>query len=170
MQFRFGPVIARAERRLAIALPVAAATPTSAPPPPASFARLLARRAAFMARLRRTEAILFRGAGIVVLVRDGMLGDGVIGEGLLHVLTRFAAAPPAATAAAAPSPSRTFAIGFDGHFIVRSREFRFFGLFAGFSDPFVDFLGRRRDQLRLLGGKVARGLRRVHLFAAIDHI
>jgi hypothetical protein len=67
------------------------------------------------------------------------------------------------TAAAAPSPApATTAFGARLAF-----HFRRFGLdFLEFF--FFNFLNRR--ELWLLGSKIARGFRRVHLLAAVDHI
>jgi hypothetical protein len=170
MQFRFRPVVARPERRLAIALPVTAAAAPAAASATSPFAGFtFAKRTAFATLLRLAKAVLFSRAGIVILVRDCMLGDSVTGEGLLRSFARLTVAATAATPASPPTPPTAFASGFGRRFAVSPREFRFFGLFARFSDFFIDLLDRR-DQLRLLSGEIAGGFRRVHLFATIDHI
>lgn len=60
LQFRFRAAIAARERRLSVALPVAATAAAAAPPATPPFAGLsFAERTAFLARLRLTESLFF---------------------------------------------------------------------------------------------------------------
>ena len=107
----------------------------------------------------------------MVLVRDGMLGDGVVRE-CLRIATRLAAA----ATSAAPAPAPAFAAVFTFPAFARGyalrlgcREFGTVFLFIPCDEVLFGFVCRDRD-LRLLGGEIARRLRGVHLFAAIDHV
>src|SRR5262245_38624196 len=71
-------VFAGAECRLAIALPVAAAAPSSASTPATPFARLAL--GSFLTRLRMRQAFFFGRAGVMILMLDRVLGSGVMRE------------------------------------------------------------------------------------------
>lgn len=121
------------------------------------------------------EAVFFGRSAVMVFMRDGVFGHRVRREALcvLYVFTRFAAAAAAAATAPTPTPTAAFAFATFA-FAAIDRLFGFDGDF-GFLEMFVDlyrFLRQFFDgrQLRLLGGEVACGFRRVYLFAAVDHI
>src|SRR5512144_991837 len=107
----------------------------------------------------------------MVLVRDGMLGDGIVRK-CLRIATRLAAAPTPA----APAPAPAFAAAFTFPAFAMGlalrlgcREFGAGLLFIRCDEVLFGFVCRDRD-LRLLGGEIARCLGGVHLFAAIDHV
>src|SRR5690349_9437658 len=108
----------------------------------------------------------------MVLGCDGVLGDGVVRE-CLRVATGVAT--PSSSAASAPTPAfaaaftfSAFAMGLAVRLGCRRFGIFFFPLVCR-DDGLVLFVCRRRN-LRLLGGKIARRFRCVHLFAAIDHV
>jgi hypothetical protein len=101
----------------------------------------------------------------VIVVYNGMLSHGLLRDLLdLAWLTATTAA-----AAAAPSPASSAALAFNAFDAVLAFHFlygRLIGVsFHGFFFNFGD-----GGELRLLRGKIARGFRRVHLLAAVDHI
>ena len=86
MQFRFRPVVARPEWRLAIALPVTAPATPAASSSSSSLARLTFADRTTFAALRLAEAVFF---SVVILLRDCRLGYGVVCDGLLRSFARF---------------------------------------------------------------------------------
>src|SRR6185295_5839403 len=116
----------------------------------------------------------------MVFMRDGVFGHRVLCEALcvLNVFTWLAATAAASATASTSPPTAAFAFatfafaalafaaidslfGFDG-------DFGFLEMFVDLNRFLLHLFDRR--QLRLLGGEVACGFRRVHLFAAVDHI
>ena len=191
--FRLRAAMLGLERRFAAvaALPVAASAAAAAPAPSADFA-FGSHRSTALTRLLLVETG-FRGrAGVVILVRDGMLGHRVAGElrGAVARFTRLAAA-----AASTPAPStaafalavaaRRFAAG------VGLREIRrldFFDDFAltlslgsglgldirlgtgrGVEHVFIRLDRRGHWRLRRRRQNLG-GFHRVHLLAAIDDV
>ena len=174
---RLGPIFGRAQWRLAIALPVAAATTAAAPPATPSFAQLALILCTFLTRLRLAEAVFFLGRStVMVFVCDRVFWRRLVREILpvLHVVTRLAAATPATAAASSPAPAAAFAFAalhaFDAllYLCFGYAKLGFLEMLVDFDHFVLDFLDWR--QLRLLGGEVTRGFRRVHLFTAVDHI
>ena len=118
-----------------------------------------------MTRLRLTGALFFgRACVVVVPVRNGVLGNGVACEGL-RGLARFSAA---ASAAAPPAPAPPSPLGPCLSLHLGRGKILLLGMIISFNNFIFDFFDRR--ELRLLGGKASRGFRRVHLFAAVDHV
>jgi len=153
LQFRLRPVFSRAERRfaVAIALPIApAAAPPTPPPPPPLAGLAFADWRAFVAWLRRLGKSLFLGRGsVVVAMRYGMFGKGLVRERLC-VFARFAGAAAASAPAPPPPAAATFALAFGPRFDLRfcRHEFRFLRVLIGFGFLFEILSGR--NQLRLL--------------------
>jgi hypothetical protein len=119
------------------------------------------------------EAFFLGRARIVILMRDRVLGNGVVRE-CLHGFTRLSstAASAAAPATTPPAPSTSVTFATLGTLLAfrfgYRREFGFFGRFTNFGYFFFGVFDRR--QLRLLGGKAARCFRRVHLLTAVNYI
>ena len=107
----------------------------------------------------------------MILVGDGMFGDCVVRE-CLCIPTRLTAASTSAASTPAPAFAATFTFpAFVMGFTLRLSRGKFGTFFLPIhcSKFFFGFVCRDRN-LRLLGGKIARCLGSVHLFAAIDHI
>lgn len=162
------PVFAGTQRRFTIALPIATTAAATAPPPPPPVA--LAECAAFLARLWLARSILLGRTRVVILVGDRMLGDGVLSE-LLRTFALFAAASAPAASAPSPASSAAFALGVGARFGFRfgRGKLRLLGEIVRVDDLIFDFLDRR-GQLWLLSGKRAGSFGRVHLFAAVNDI
>src|SRR5262245_44024900 len=93
----------------------------------------------------------------------------MLSHGLLRELPNLARLTTAtAAAAAAPSPASSAALAFTAFNAVLA--FHLYGGLIGVS--FHEFFFNFGDghELRLLRSKIARGFRRVHLLAAVDHI
>lgn len=107
----------------------------------------------------------------MILMRDCVLRDSVMGESLLCTLARLAATATAATPASASASPSTFALVFDTRFAFcfGGGKLRLVGIRVSSGDFFFGVLGWLA-RLGLLRGKAARRLRRMHLLAAVDHI
>src|SRR5262245_18661733 len=165
-QLSLGVVSAGTKRRFAVvALPVTTAAAAAAPAPTPPFALLaFAEGAAFLAGLRLAKSVFFWRARIVILVWHRMFSDGLLRE-LLHAFTRLTAT----TTATAPSPTSSATFAFTDFNALLAFHFRCGGLLDGnVREFFFNFLDGR--ELRLLRSEIARGFRRVHLLAAIDHV
>lgn len=173
---RLGSVFIRAKWSLAItiALPVA---PATAPAAPAATPTTLARLAfpcggAFRSRLRMVEIVFF-GRAFVILVSNCMGGASILRD-LVRTFTWFAAASTAAAPAATPAPPRPVVFACFATLLAFRFSYSDLGIFSRFafgrSLALLEVFDRRWCQLRLLGGKIARGLRCMHLFATIDHV
>ena len=132
LQARFALATAGLERRLAVTpLPVAAPAAAATPPPPAHLAAFALGRST-LARLLLVEADFLGRAGIVILVRDRVLGHGLVGE-LRRALARFTRL--AATAAATPaSPAAVFALAVAARRLAADIGLREIRRLGGFAD------------------------------------
>src|SRR5262249_20195076 len=145
------------------------AAPPSAPP---AFSVLTATRlSAFMMGLRLALCFFFRAA-IMIRMCDSVLGRGLLS---LHFLTRVTAT--AAPTASAPSPApATAAFALIACAVqvaaFRLSQFRRLSRFTCFHWLFNFFFRfpQRGHKRSLLRSKDARGFRRMHLLATIDHI
>src|SRR4029077_13574367 len=157
-----------------VAAPAAAATTSST----ASVARVAFTGGTFLRWLCLADAIFFWRSAVMVFMRDGVFGHRVLREALcvLDVFTWLTAA--AATSATASTSAPTAAFAFT---TLAFTTFTFTTFAFGAIDPLFDFDGDfgflemlvdlngflfhlfDRRQLRLLGGEVACGFRRVHL-------
>lgn len=176
-QLRFRAGVGSPERSftVAVALPVAAsATASPAPSTACTFAIVFSGRRAFLAWLRLAEAFFVWRACVVILVRDCMLGDGLVGKCRLTAFTWLAATPTTAAPTPSPPTPTTFALALWAEFAFGFgwRESLFFFRLDGFCrflGRFLDFFDRL-DRLLLLRGKIACCFRRMHLLAAVDDI
>lgn len=158
-------------RLLTVALPVAAAaaaaTPAATAPALAGFT--FTELSVVLSRRLLPRTVLFGQAAVMLLVRDGVLGDGVVRD-CWHTATQLAAASPSAASAPAPAAAFTFPAFATGFALpLGCREFGTFFLLIRCGEVPFGFVCRDRN-LRLLGGKIACCLGCVHLFAAIDHV
>ena len=101
----------------------------------------------------------------MILVCDGMLSHG-----LLRELLNLARLTATTAAAAARSPAASSAaLAFTAFDALLAFHFLYGGLIGvSFHEFFFNF--GDGHELRLLRSKIARGFRRVHLLAAVDHI